>query len=381
MRTRRPRRTWRFGGGGEHEGNRTGVQIGLDTVRGLREEDDGVAVRFRMTDMGRPAEEVPLVPVRHTCGESARRIRMRVHELPADRVWYLVLIQAYLEQGTAKGDRAWCHGVVVTNGWKARADNKWAVYRNVKEIRVDERVSYGSHRHTPSSHQKPHRGWRAHLHGGNGLHPQRKPLGTPRSPPPRPHRQAATPTTTRATSQAPEEDKGTATAPRARDRDPQRTRDHDTGPHEGQPHGHLPDSPARAAQPDPHSTDPASHPHLTAPPSHQPATLRPALRTTTRARLTSNDPPRHNTRHHGTPHHSAPQNNTTRQGTAKHSTPQHDATRRGTERHTGARHGTPRRSPAGRTATQHGPTRRSTSEHGTTQHGAPQRTTTQSKGR
>ena len=29
---------------------------------------------------------------------------------------------------------------MVTNGWKARADNKLAVYRGVKEIRVDERV-------------------------------------------------------------------------------------------------------------------------------------------------------------------------------------------------------------------------------------------------
>ena len=81
-------------------------------------------------------------------GESGSRCRawawawvwLRVHELPADRVWYLVLIQAYLEQGTAKGDSACCQGVVVMNGLKARADNKWAVYRGVKEIRVDERV-------------------------------------------------------------------------------------------------------------------------------------------------------------------------------------------------------------------------------------------------
>ena len=36
---------------------------------------------------------------------------------------------------------------------------------------------------------------------------------TPRSPPPRPHRQTMIPATTGATSQAPEEDKGTATAP------------------------------------------------------------------------------------------------------------------------------------------------------------------------
>ena len=43
----------------------------------------------------------------------------------------------------------------------------------------------------------------------------------------------------------------------------------------------LPDPPARAARPSPHSTDPARHPHLTAPPSHQPATLRAAFHTTT----------------------------------------------------------------------------------------------------
>ena len=194
---------------------------------------------------------------------------------------------------------------------------------------------------TPAhTHQPPgttgHR--RAHLHGENGLHPQRKPQGTPpRGAPPRPHRQATTPAATRATSQAPEEDEGTATAPRARDRDPQRTRYQGTGPQGGQPHGHLPEQPARAARPGPHSTDPASHPHLTAPPSHQPATLRPALRTTTQARLTSTDPPRHNTRQHGTPHRSAPQCNAPRQRTPKPNTPQHDATRRGTERHNTAR--------------------------------------------
>ena len=140
--------------------------------------------------------------------------------------------------------------------------------------RSTNRTPYGSHRHTPTSHRKLHRGWKAHLHGENGLHPQRKTLGTPlRSPPPRPHRQATTPATTRATSQAFEEDKGTATAPRARDRDPQGARDHSTGPQGGQPHGHLPDQLARGARPDPHSTDPASHPQLTAPPSHQPATF------------------------------------------------------------------------------------------------------------
>ena len=61
-----------------------------------------------MTDMGRPVEEVPLVPVLHTCGESARRIRMTVHKLPADRVWSLVLIQAYMVS-RGSGDK-WLEG-------------------------------------------------------------------------------------------------------------------------------------------------------------------------------------------------------------------------------------------------------------------------------
>ena len=81
----------------------------------------------------------------HKCGESARRGRLTVHGLPADGVWYLVLVQAYLEQG----DRAWCHGVVVTKGWKARTDNKWAVYRGVKELSVEDGVreyDIGRHR-------------------------------------------------------------------------------------------------------------------------------------------------------------------------------------------------------------------------------------------
>ena len=109
-------------------------------MRGLQEGDDGVAVSFWMTDTGRPDEEAPIVPVGHKCGESARRIRLTVHELPADRVWYLVLVQAYLEQGRAKGDRAWCHGVVVTKGWKARTDNRWAVYRGVRELSIGDGV-------------------------------------------------------------------------------------------------------------------------------------------------------------------------------------------------------------------------------------------------
>ena len=93
-------------------------------MRALREEDDGVAVSFRMTDTGRPEEEAPIVPVGHKCGEGARRIRLTLHGLPADRVWYLVLVQAYQEQGRANGDRAWCHGAMATKGRKARTDSK-----------------------------------------------------------------------------------------------------------------------------------------------------------------------------------------------------------------------------------------------------------------
>ena len=55
------------------------------------------------TDTGRPEEEAPMVPVGHKCGESARRIRLTVHGLPADRVWYLVLVQAYLAGRRGKG--------------------------------------------------------------------------------------------------------------------------------------------------------------------------------------------------------------------------------------------------------------------------------------
>ena len=139
--------------GEEKEGKKTGVQLGWDTVRGLQEEDDGVAVSFRMTDAGRPDEEAPIVLVGHKCGESARRIRLTVHGLPADRVWYLVLVQASLEQGTAKGDRAWCHGVVVTKGWRARTDNKWAVYRGVRELSNEDGVrEYGIGRHRVYCH-------------------------------------------------------------------------------------------------------------------------------------------------------------------------------------------------------------------------------------
>ena len=193
--------------------------------------------------------------------------------------------------------------------------------------RSKHRTPYRSHQRTPTSHQKPHGEWRAHLHGENGPHPKRKPQATPpHGAPPRPHRQATTPAATRATSQALEVDGGTATATRARDRNPQRTRDQGTGPQGGQPHGRLPDPPARVGRPGPHSTDPARQPHLTAPPSHQPATLRPALRTTTQARLTSTDPPRHNARQR----HTTPQRATVQRATARRDATRHRAAQHGT---------------------------------------------------
>ena len=139
--------------GEEKEVKRTGVQLGWDTVRGLQEEDDGVAVRFRTTDTGRPDKEAPIVPVGHKCGESARRIRLTVHGLRADRVWYFVFVQAYPEQGRAKGDRAWWHGVMVTKGLRARTDNKWAVYRGVRELSIQDGVrEYGLGRHKVYCH-------------------------------------------------------------------------------------------------------------------------------------------------------------------------------------------------------------------------------------
>ena len=139
--------------GEEGEGRRTGVQMGWDNVRGLQEENEGVAVSFRITDTGRPEEEAPLVSVGHKCGERARMITLTVHRLPEDRVWYLGLVQAYLEQARAQGDRAWCHRVVVTKGWKARTENKWAVYWGVRELSIEDGVrEYGIGRHRVYCH-------------------------------------------------------------------------------------------------------------------------------------------------------------------------------------------------------------------------------------
>ena len=45
--------------GEEKEGQRTGVQSGWDTVRGLQKEDDGVAVSLRMRTRGGPTRRRP----------------------------------------------------------------------------------------------------------------------------------------------------------------------------------------------------------------------------------------------------------------------------------------------------------------------------------
>ena len=117
---------------------------------------------------------------------------------------------------------------------------------------------------TPTDHQTPHRGRRAHPHGGKGLDPPREPPRTPpRSPPPRPHRQATTPAsaraTTQATTQAPEEEEDTAAITGTRGTDPYGTPDQGTGPQGGQPRGHPPDPPTQTAHLDPRSTDPTNH--------------------------------------------------------------------------------------------------------------------------
>ena len=139
--------------GEEQVGDRAGVQVGWDTVRWLQEHDNEDAVSFRMSDAGRPAGEEPLIPLGDKCGETARQIRLTVYRLPADMVRYLVLVQAYLEQGRAKGDKAGCQGLVVTRGRKAWTDNTWVVYREVQEVNVDAQMrTYAIRLHTVYCH-------------------------------------------------------------------------------------------------------------------------------------------------------------------------------------------------------------------------------------
>ena len=196
---------------------------------------------------------------------------------------------------------------------------------HIAEASIRRRTDHTS-THPPAT--RNHTGNGGHIYTGRTgqTHRESRRERMPHGAPPRPQRQATTPTATMATSQAPKEDEGTATATRARDRNSQRARDQGTGPQGGQPHGRLPDPPARAARPSPNSTDPARHPHLTAPPSHQPATLRPAPRTTTQARLTSTDPTRHNAR----PRHTAPQRATVQRATARREATRHRAAQHGT---------------------------------------------------
>ena len=74
-----------------------------------------MAVNFRMTNTGRPEEEVPIVPVSHKCGKTTDQTDgPRIQVLPADRVWYLVLMQAYLCTWSRAGRGGTGHGVT---GW------------------------------------------------------------------------------------------------------------------------------------------------------------------------------------------------------------------------------------------------------------------------
>ena len=231
---------------------------------------------------------------------------------------------------------------------------------------------YGPRRLTPTSHQKPHRGRRAHLHGEKGLHPQRKPPRTPPpSPPPGPHRQATTPATARATSQTPEEEEGAATAPRARGQDPRRTRDHSTGPPGGQPHGHLTDPPARAARPDPQSTDPPSLPAPNRTP-RQPASHIPTRNPHQDTGRTDLHQP--TTAQHGVARHTAPQRTTVQRTTTRRPKAQHATARRDATRHRAAQHGTTQRHTTRPSRAQRNTARTSTTQHRKTRHDAAQRT-------
>ena len=72
--------------GDGQEGKRAGFKIGWDRVRGLQDEDHGVAVSFWMTDTGQPEKEATLVALGHKFCESARRMKVTVHGLPSQGV-------------------------------------------------------------------------------------------------------------------------------------------------------------------------------------------------------------------------------------------------------------------------------------------------------
>ena len=193
--------------------------------------------------------------------------------------------------------------------------------------RSKHRTPCGSHQRTPTGHRNhtengghTYTGRTGHTHRGSrrahhhALTARRRPRPPQRPPHRHRKRTKARPRHPRLGTKTP---RGHGTKARA--------------PREGNPtDGHandLLDPPARAARPSPHNTDTESRPNLTAPPSHQPATLRPALRTTTQARLTSTDPERH----HARPRHTAPpratvQHATARRDATRHRAAQHDTT-------------------------------------------------------
>ena len=217
--------------------------------------------------------------------------------------------------------------------------------------------------------------------GGRGYtHRGTPPRTPPHSPPPRPHRQATTQATARATTQAPEEEEGAATAPRARGKNPQRTRDQSTGPQGGQPRGHLPDPPARAAHLDPHSKDPAPHPtpnYTPQPPASHTPTRTPQY-DTGRTNLHRPNPAQHEATRHTAPQRTTVQHTTTGQPKTRHTTAQRGATRHSAAHHsTTVQHGTTKQGAPQHSTDQHDAARRNTARHSTAHHSTPQH---QSKG-
>ena len=195
---------------------------------------------------------------------------------------------------------------------------------------------------------------------------------TAAKPTPTPSPEETTLVTARANSQAPEEEEGAATAPSARGEDHQRTRDQTTGPQGGQPRGHLPDPPARAARPDPHSTDPPSHPS----PNRTPQP--PASHTPTRTPhhdTGRTDLHRRTTAQHEAARHTARQHATMQRTMTRHPKAQHATARRDATRHRAAHHGTTRRSTTRPTRAHRNTARTRTTQHGKTRHGAARRTT------
>ena len=132
------------------------------------------------------------------------------------------------------------------------------------------------HQLTPADHWTPHRGRRADPHRKKGLHsPGEPPRTHPRSPPPRPRRQATTPAaataTTQARGQAPKEEAATAATPRIGGKDPRRHRTTTQAPRKC-----IAADTRLTHQPERHTGTPAARiqrttAHLTVPPSHQPA--------------------------------------------------------------------------------------------------------------